>query len=106
MNGVLTSRGMKTLAARPARAAYAAAALAALPADGTETVVAPSRRATVTAADRPRALKELVGLADSSLMKSRSTPTAAPSRRARTSGVKPSPRVTGPPSPDGGSASR
>ena len=46
----------------------AAIALAALPADGTERVFAPRVRARVTAADRPRALKELVGFSDSSLM--------------------------------------
>ena len=37
MNGVLTSRGMKTWASRPARAAYAASALPALPADGIDS---------------------------------------------------------------------
>ncbi len=43
-------------------------AFAALPADGTDSVFAPTVRAFVTAADRPRALKEFVGLSDSSLM--------------------------------------
>ena len=39
----------------------------ALPAVGTETVVAPSAAARVMATDCPRALNELVGLGDSSL---------------------------------------
>ena len=42
-------------------------ALAALPAEGIDSVFAPSRAARVTAADSPRALNELVGLSDSSL---------------------------------------
>jgi hypothetical protein len=42
-------------------------ALPALPADGTEIVVAPVARARVIAADWPRALNEFVGLSDSSL---------------------------------------
>jgi hypothetical protein len=42
-------------------------ALPALPAEGTETVVAPAARARVIAADCPRALKEFVGFSDSSL---------------------------------------
>ena len=67
-NGALTSRGRKTLAFMPARAAYAAIALPAFPAEGTETVETPSPRARVIAADCPRALNELVGLSDSSLM--------------------------------------
>src|SRR5262244_2712316 len=60
--GGFTSLGRNTCASRPARAAYAAIALPALPADGTDTVVAPSARARVMAADWPRALKEFVGL--------------------------------------------
>ncbi len=67
MNGTLTSFGMKTLTGMPAAAPYAATALAALPADGTESVLAPRYNARVTAAESPRALKELVGLSDSSL---------------------------------------
>ena len=42
MNGRFTSRGMKTRASSPAAAAYAAIAQPALPAVGTESVVAPS----------------------------------------------------------------
>src|SRR5215467_15487023 len=50
-NGGLTSFGRKTWASSPARAAYAAIALPAFPADGTDTVDAPSARALVIAAD-------------------------------------------------------
>src|ERR1022692_3454115 len=49
----------------------------------------PKWRAMVTAADRPRALKEPVGLRPSSLMKTLGY------SRLRSMGVKPSPRVTG-----------
>src|SRR5215468_4847244 len=94
-NGGLTSLGRKTFACSPAQAAYAASALPALPADGTDKVVAPRYLARVTAADCPRALNELVGLSDSSFTKRLSTPTLAPSLRAWTSGVNPSPSVTG-----------
>src|SRR4051794_32639249 len=66
--GTFTSRGRKTLARIPARAAYAAIALPALPADGTETVVTPRPSALVMAADCPRALNEFVGLSDSSFI--------------------------------------
>src|SRR5829696_1056719 len=68
MNGCFASFGMKTWQARPAAAAYAAAALPALPAVGRAMVVAPRYLARVIAADWPRALNELVGLSDSSLM--------------------------------------
>jgi hypothetical protein len=64
MNGTFTSLGMKTCARRPAAAAYAAIAFAAFPADGTDSTFAPRYFARVTAAERPRALKELVGLSD------------------------------------------
>src|SRR5262249_46279740 len=52
-NGGLTSLGRKTFACSPAQAAYAAIAFPALPADGTESVVAPRYFARVTAADCP-----------------------------------------------------
>ena len=95
MNGVFTSRGMKTRASMPAFAAYAARAHAAFPADGTERVAAPRAWARVTAADMPRALNELVGLSASSLTKSRSSPRSAPRAGAGKRGVQPSPSVTG-----------
>src|SRR6187401_2977033 len=63
-NGVFTSLGRNTSARRAARAAYAAIAFAALPAEGTDTVVTPSPFARVIAADWPRALNEFVGLSD------------------------------------------
>src|SRR6185436_20567323 len=80
--GGFTSLGRKTLACRPAHAAYAARAFPALPADGTDSVVAPRYFARVTAADWPRALNELVGFSDSSFTYRRSRPIAAPRRRA------------------------
>src|SRR3954471_3035783 len=95
MNGTLTSLGMKTWAGMPAAAAYAAIAFAALPADGTDSVDAFRCHARVTAAERPRALNEFVGLSDSSLTYRRSSPIDVPSRFAWTSGVQPSPRVSG-----------
>ena len=82
MKGRFTSRGMNTLAGSPAAAAYAASALAALPADGTESVRAPRYFARVTAADSPRALNEFVGLSDSSLTSRRSRPRSRPRREA------------------------
>ena len=51
------------------------------PAEGTDSVVAPSSDAFVTAAARPRALNELVGLSDSSLTNSRESPRSAPEPR-------------------------
>ena len=95
MNGFLTSAGMKTLASSPARDAYAAIALPALPAVGIDSTLAPRWNARVTAADRPRALNELVGLSDSSLMSNRSSPSDRPSRGAWSRGVQPSPSETG-----------
>ena len=86
---------MKTSHASPAAAAYAAAALPALPAVGSADRRGAEYLARVIAADWPRALNELVGLSDSSLMYRRSRPSAAPSRSAWNSGVKPSPSVTG-----------
>ena len=79
--GPLRILGMNTRH-NPAAAEYAAAASPALPAVESEIVLAPSAFARVIAADCPRALNELVGLSDSSLMKSRSRPTAGPNRRA------------------------
>src|SRR5262245_61373262 len=95
MNGTFTSFGMNTFACSPADAAYAAIALAALPAEGTDSTSAPRYLARVTAADNPRALKEFVGLSDSSLTKRRSTPSARPNFDARINGVQPSPSVNG-----------
>src|SRR5712691_3288277 len=67
MNGRLASLGMNTSHARPAAAAYADAALPALPAVGSAIVVAPRYFARVMAADWPRALNEFVGFSDSYL---------------------------------------
>src|SRR5258707_13131119 len=53
--------GMKTKAGMPARAAYAATALARLPVDAQAMVEKPLRRAHDTATLTTRSLKELVG---------------------------------------------
>src|SRR6266550_1533194 len=93
MNGRFASFGMNTSQPRPAAAAYAAAALPAFPAVGSATVFAPRYFARVIAADCPRALNELVGFSDSSLMYSRSRPSDPQSERAWMRGVNPSPSV-------------
>src|SRR5207247_3118573 len=62
------SRGMKMNASNPARAAYAASAPAALPADGTASFFAPNSLAIETAVAIPRALKLCVGFCPSSLI--------------------------------------
>src|SRR5437763_11394977 len=69
------SRGIKTCASTPARAAYAASAPPAFPALGTASLVAPRCFAIETATLIPRALKLCVGLSDSSLIQ-RSTSSA------------------------------
>src|SRR5438093_1306796 len=69
-----TSRGMKMWASMPAAAAYAAMALAALPADGIATFLIPSSTAIVTAQESPRALKEPVGFSPSSLIQRSEAP--------------------------------
>ena len=95
MNAARVSFGAKILASIAARAAYAAAA-------GAVALDAPSARtrdprctARVAAAAKPRAAIELDGFVDSSFTNRRSRPRARPRRRARTSGVQPSPRLTG-----------
>src|SRR4051794_17908140 len=97
------SRGMKTCASTPARAAYAASAPPALPALGTASLVAPRCFAIETATLIPRALKLCVGLSDSSLIQ-RSTSSA--NLAARSSGVPPSPNDTGATSGGKGNTSR
>ena len=64
VGGVL--EGANTRAAAPARLAYAARAIPAFPAVGTTKRRAPARTARVTAAARPRALKDPVGFFPSS----------------------------------------
>src|SRR5437899_5105723 len=85
---------MKMCASMPAAAAYAAMALAALPAEGIATFLIPSSTHIETAQERPRALNEDVGLRPSSFTQSCSAPMRAPNRRVRTRGVQPSPSVT------------
>src|SRR5689334_17151616 len=55
------STGMNTKHSSPARAAYAATALARLPVDAQAMVSNPCARAHVMATDTTRSLKELVG---------------------------------------------
>ena len=88
-------RGTTTATGTPARAPYTAAAPPALPAEGIIRPFTPKVRALVTAMPSPRALKEPVGFCPSSLPQIRPTPTWAASRGSSSSGVPPSPRVTG-----------
>src|SRR3954468_3291012 len=85
---------MKMCDSIPAAAAYAARALAALPADGIATLVMPSSLHIEMAHERPRALNDAVGFSPSSLTHSASAPILAPRRQVRSSGVQPSPSVT------------
>src|SRR5579863_5822377 len=85
---------MKMCDSMPAAAAYAAMALAALPAEGIATFLIPSSTAIEIAQERPRALKEPVGFSPSSLIHRSSEPTRAPRRRVRIKGVMPSPSDT------------
>src|SRR5882724_7782335 len=83
--------GAYTRADAPARVAYAASAMPALPAVGTTNSFAPATTARVTAAARPRALNDPVGFVLSSLTQSWSKPWRAPTRSTLSSGVPPSP---------------
>src|SRR5579872_1180255 len=78
----------------PARAQYAAAADAALPADGSAAARAPSSFALLTAAESPLALNDPVGFIPSSLTNTWRSPSFAATRGSGRSGVIPSPRVT------------
>src|ERR1700733_2687285 len=80
---------MKMWASIPAAAEEAGGPPAFFPAGGAAIFLRPKWRAIVTAAERPRALKDPVGFRPSSLM---TTPGYS---RLRSMGVKPSPRVTG-----------
>ena len=100
------SFGMKMCASIPARAAYAASAPPAFPADGTASFVAPRYFAIDTAVVIPRALKLCVGFCASSFTQRFVRPTAFPNRVARKSGVPPSPSVTGSASIGNGNTSR
>jgi len=63
-SGVSSGTVMRHL--MPAAAAYAAAALPALPAEGSAIAPIPQATAPLTASDRPRALKDCVGMPASS----------------------------------------
>jgi len=88
------SSGIATRHGSPAAAAYAAAALPALPADGNAIPFRAHAMAPFTAITSPRALNDCVGFGLSSFIHS----PASPSSRARwcsgRSGVPPSPRRT------------
>ena len=90
----------------PARAAYAAAAPPALPAVGSATRFTPSHFARLTAAVMPRLLKLPVGNCDSSFTSRFASPSCFPRRGHGSSGVIPSPSVTGSASKGNGSSSR
>src|SRR5262245_984385 len=78
----------------PAAAAYAAAEADVFPVDAQMIAELPSSIAFETATTMPRSLNEPVGLAPSSFAYNCSTPSSAPSRPSRTSGVKPSPTLS------------
>src|SRR6202171_4620996 len=86
--------GMNTKHSRPARAAYAATALARLPVDAHAIVSKPFDRAQLIATDTTRSLNEFVGFMLSFFRYRFRSPSSAPSRSAFTSGVIPSPSVT------------
>ena len=86
-------RGSTTTASIPAAAAYAAADAEVLPVEAQMMAVAPSSTALETAITIPRSLNEPVGLVPSTLAYRLRSPSSAPSRPSRTSGVNPSPRL-------------
>src|SRR5947208_3567687 len=81
-------------ASRPAAAAYAESALAALPAEGIASRFTPSSRHIEIAQESPRALNDPVGFSPSSLTRRLPAPMRAPVRFAGNSGVIPSPSET------------
>ena len=97
---------MKIQAASPARAAWAATALARLPVEAQPTVSRPRARAALIAAATTRSLNESEGWQTLSfLIQRRATPSRRASSGASTSGVNPlSSERTG--SPSNGSHSR
>src|SRR5579871_6483408 len=86
---------MKMWHSRPAAAEYAAAADAALPAEGIATRFNPSSRIIVIAQLNPRALKLPVGFSPSSFTYNDSVAYFAPNLVVWTNGVMPSPNDTG-----------
>ena len=86
--------GSTTTHSRPAAAAYAAADAEVLPVEAQITLRAPSSSAFATAITMPRSLNEPVGFWPSILRWRLRSPSDSPSRRAWTSGVAPSPRLT------------
>jgi len=79
----------------PAAAPYAAADAEVLPVDAQTMALAPASAAFATATTMPRSLNEPVGFWPSTLRYRSPSPSADPRRRACTSGVKPSPSVSG-----------
>src|SRR5690606_2290083 len=93
-NATLPS-GIKTMDARPARAAYAAAEAEVFPVDAHMTAWEPASFALVSATVIPRSLKEPVGLSPSYFTyTSASMPKAWANRETGMRGVAPSSRVT------------
>ena len=88
------STGMNTKHSRPARAEYAATALARFPVDAHAIVSKPCERAQLIATDTTRSLNELVGFMLSFFRYRLRRPSSWPRRSALTSGVNPSPSVT------------
>ena len=83
------------MTSRPAWAPYAAADAEVLPVEAHTTALAPASTAFATATTMPRSLNEPVGFWPSTLRYRFGAPIAAPRRAACTSGVSPSPRVSG-----------
>ena len=71
--------------------------------DAHATVLCPNSSAFASATATTRSLNELVGLRVSSLIQSSPSPSSAARRSARTSGVQPAVRVSGPWGPTGSS---
>src|SRR5437879_7313544 len=87
------STGMNTKHSSPARAAYAATALARLPVEAQAMVSNPLARAQLIATDTTRSLKELVGFMLSFFRYRFRRPSSAPSRSALPRSVNSAPRL-------------
>src|SRR5712692_6134380 len=88
------STGMNTKHSSPARAEYAATALARFPVDAHAMVSKPCERAQLIATDTTRSLNELVGFMLSFFRYRWRTPSSRPGRSALTRGLNPLRRVT------------
>src|SRR5215213_9516410 len=86
--------GSTTTHSSPAAAAYAAADAEVFPVEAQMTLRAPSSSAFATAMTMPRSLNDPVGFWPSTFRYRLRRPSDSPRRRAWTSGVAPSPRLT------------